>query len=271
MSIIKLLKHKKFRRLVGVIAIVLLAFAGKFALDAIYVPVIVMYHSVGKEGETLNGYGGKLNVTPAAFEKQMKFLHRFNYNVIPLTEFIERIKKRERIPHKTVAITFDDGLKNNFLNAYPILKKYNFPATIFVGLNFVGKENFLTWDDMKTMQEDNISIGSHTVSHRWLPSLSEENIKKELRDSKKILEGVIGCEIKTLSYPLGAHNETVKRIARGAGYLGAVSTNPGRRKPKDDIFALKRIRISMTSNNLITFFIETSGYYTFIKEIRDED
>jgi peptidoglycan/xylan/chitin deacetylase (PgdA/CDA1 family) len=271
MSIIKLLRHKKFRHLITIAAIVFLVFAGKIILDAAYVPVIIMYHSVGEEGKIPAGYGAKLNVSPAAFEKQMKFLHKFNYNVIPLEELIERVKNRLPIPHGTIAITFDDGLKNNFLNAYPVLKKYDLPATIFVALDFVGRKNFLARDDIKAMQKNNISIGSHTVSHRWLPSLSEENITREIRDSKKMLEVLTGREIKILSYPLGAHNEVAKRIAREAGYLGAVSTNPGRRKPKDDIFALKRIRISMTSNNLITFFIETSGYYTFIKEIRDED
>jgi len=63
----------------------------------------------------------------------------------------------------------------------------------------------------------------------------------------------------------------VRAIAREAGYIGAVATNPGRKSPKDDIFALKRVRISMTSDNLLVFRIETSGYYTFIKEVRDED
>jgi len=271
MSIKRLLKLKKFRVLVSIIAIVFLFFAGKPFLDAIYVPVIVMYHPVGEKSGIPNGYGAKLNVTPAAFEKQMRFLHERNYNVIPLVEFIEKIKKHEDIPAGTLAITFDDGLKNNFLHAYPVLKKYNFPATIFVALDFVGRENFLTRSDIRTMRKDNISIGSHTVSHRWLPSLDEKGIERELYDSKKILEGLSGGIVQTLSYPLGGYDKRVKKIAKEAGYIGAVATNPGPTKPKDDIFALKRIRISMTSNNLITFLIETSGYYTFIKEIRDED
>ncbi len=271
MSIKKLAKNKKLLTLIVITAIAFFFFAGKLFLDAIYVPVIVMYHSVGEEARTLDGYGAKLNVSPAAFAKQMKFLHERNYKVIPLTEFIERMKTGEDIPPMTITITFDDGLKNNFLHAYPVLKKYNFPATMFVATDFVGRENFLTWDDIRTMQENNISIGSHTISHRWLPALDEKGIHEELYDSKKILEEMTGREIKTLSYPLGAHNEKVKKIAGEAGYIGAVATNPGPTKPKDDIFALKRIRISMTSDNLLVFLIETSGYYTFIKEVRDED
>ena len=262
-------KNKKLLVLFLIIAV--LIFAGKLFLDAIYVPVIIMYHSVGTQQSTLDGYGPKLNVLPKTFAKQMRFLARHNYNVISLTEFIEMVKSGKKIPHKTIAITFDDGLKNNFLNAYPVLKKYNLPATIFIPTDFIGKEKFLNPSDIEIMQEDNISIGSHTLSHRWLPSLNEKEIREELFASKEILEEMTGREIKVLSYPLGGFNKKVEKIAEEVGYIGAVATNPGKKAPKDDIFALKRIRISMTSDNLLIFWIETSGYYTVIKETRDED
>ncbi|MBL7157119.1 MAG: polysaccharide deacetylase family protein [Candidatus Omnitrophica bacterium] len=263
--------NKRFLALILVIVVALLFWAGKLFLDEVYVPVIIMYHSVGDETSTLDGYGQKLNVSPETFAKQMKFLKMRDYNVIPLAEFIERIREDEEIPPGTIAITFDDGLKNNFLHAYPVLKKYNFPATIFVTTQFVGKKKFLTWEDMEIMQNDNISIGSHTISHKWLPSLDESSLRRELVGSKKILEDRTNRKIKTLSYPLGGYNDAVKKMAKTAGYIGAVATNPGRKQPKNDPYVLKRIRISMTSDNLITFWIETSGYYTFIKEIRDED
>ncbi|MGB2705741.1 MAG: polysaccharide deacetylase family protein [Candidatus Omnitrophota bacterium] len=267
-------RHAKNRKLLTVILVAgLVAFfwAGKLFLDAIYVPVILMYHSVGEECTALDGYDRKLNVFPRAFAKQMKFLNDRGYKVIPLAEFIERIRRGEGIPRKTIAITFDDGVENNFYHAYPALKRYDFPATIFVAIDFIGKQKFLDWAQIKTMQEDNISIGSHTVSHSWLPSLSEEGVLRELVDSKKILESVMGCQIETLSYPLGGFNREVLRIAKEAGYIGAVTTSPGRKYPDDDPYALKRIRVSMTADNLFVFWIETSGYYTFIKEHRDED
>ncbi len=270
MSIKRLLTGKKPIFLTTAVTVFIVA-VGIF-LHVAYVPVIIMYHSVDSEAKaTLDGYGSKLNVLPATFEKQMKFLKKRNYNVIPLEEFIERVRSGKRIPYKTLAITFDDGLKNNFTNAYPVLRKYNFPATIFVATDFIGKENFLSADDIKTLQKNNISIGSHTVSHSWLPSLDESAIKKELFESKKILEGITNSPVRTLSYPLGAFDRRVEKIAEEAGYIGAVTTNPGKRFPCNDPYALKRIRISMTSDNLLTFWIETSGYYTFIKEHRDED
>jgi peptidoglycan/xylan/chitin deacetylase (PgdA/CDA1 family) len=265
--------HTRRFSLIGaaVLLAVALAWGALTFAGAVYVPVVMMYHSVGAEGATLDGYGAKLNVTPEAFARQMQFLHEHGYTVLPLESFIERIKRKERIPHKTVAITFDDGLKNNFQNAYPVLKKYRFPATIFVATDFVGKKRFLTRDDIRIMRENGISIGSHTVSHVWLPSLTEEGIRSELVRSREILEKMTGERIAVLSYPLGAFDGRVRSIAEEVGYTGAVSTNPGPDYPDRDPYALKRIRISMTSDNLFVFWIETSGYYTFIKEMRDEE
>lgn len=271
MSILKRQKNKRVKILFILLFVVGMAVGVKIFLDAVYVPVIIMYHSVGSKDTALDDYGPKLNVLPYAFYKQMKFLKDHNYKVIPLADFIERIARGERIPHKTIAITFDDGLKNNFTCAYPVLEKYGLPAIIFIPPDYVGKEKYLTWNEIKTMQANNISIGSHTMSQAWLPDLDEDSIRRELVDSKRVLEQITGYPVNTLSYPSGAFDDRVKTIAMEAGYIGAVSTNPGRKQPKNDPYALKRIRISMTSDNLLVFWIETSGYYTFIKEIRDDD
>ncbi|NQU95888.1 MAG: polysaccharide deacetylase family protein [Candidatus Omnitrophica bacterium] len=257
--------------ILAITATVIFLLAGKLFLNAVYVPVIIMYHSVGPENIAPANYGGKLNVTTRTFEKQMKFLSDHDYNVIPLAEFVKRIKRNERIPHKTLTITFDDGLKNNFTNAYPVLKKYNFLATIFIVTDFMGKKNFLTPEDMKIMQKNNITIGSHTMAHSFLPWMADRDVQKELVESKKILKKITGQRIDLFSYPLGRFSDKTKEIVKDAGYIGAVATSPGRPKPSDDIYALKRIRISMSSDNLAVFWIETSGYYTFIKEVRDED
>ncbi|MBN1354236.1 MAG: polysaccharide deacetylase family protein, partial [Candidatus Omnitrophica bacterium] len=195
------MRRTHIKKIIIIITITVIVVAARFLSNAVYVPVIIMYHSIGDENAALDGYGGKLNVDEAVFEKQIRFLYDHKYNVIPLDEFIRRIKRKEHIPRKTVSITFDDGLRNNFTKAYPVLKKYGFPATIFVATDFIGKDKFLTWDDMKTMQKNNIKIGSHTVSHAWLPDLSENDIRKELFESKKILEDGTGRTIELLSYP----------------------------------------------------------------------
>jgi peptidoglycan/xylan/chitin deacetylase (PgdA/CDA1 family) len=248
------------------LAIVIIIVVVRLFLWFIYVPPILMYHSID-EHENVT----KLSVSPEGFSRQMGFLYRHKYNVISLEEMVDLIKKKENLPPGTVTITFDDGYKNNFLYAYPVLKKYKFPATIFVITDFIGKEGYLTWADMNEMQENNITFGSHTKAHLWLPHLADKELWEEVFGSKEILEKNLKKEIKFISYPIGAYDERVKSVVKKAGYIAGCATNPGPKRRWDDIYALKRIRISRTSNNMFFFWNKPSGYYTFIKEIRDED
>lgn len=230
-----------------------------------YVVPVIMYHSIDEN------VSSSLSVSPKSFARQMKFLRDFGYNVISLEELIGYIRDRRPLKAKTLAITFDDGNRNNYTAAYPALKKYNLPATIFVIVDNVGKEDFLNWDQIKEMSLNNITIGSHTLKHAYLTSLDSKSLENELVLSKKILEERIGKRVDVISYPLGGFNEAVKEVVKRAGYIGACATNPGKKYPNNDIYALKRIRISKTSDNLFVFWIETSGFYTWIKEHRDED
>ena len=114
-----------------------------------------------------------------------------------------------------------------------------------------------------------ITFGSHTLGPEPLINIkSEQDLKKQVFDSKKILEEKLGRPISAFSYPEGRFNNRIKQLVMTAGYKLAVATNPGRKFSSDDIFALKRLRISANSNSLFIFWIETSGYYNFIREHR---
>lgn len=226
---------------------------------------ILMYHSINPAS---NPYMELLIVSPKIFERQMRFLKEHNYNVISLNEVAAMIKNKKKIPPKTIAITFDDGYKDNYIYAFPILKKYNLPATIFIIVNEVGRPDRLSWDDIATMQACGlITFGSHTLTHPYLPDTGLERvIEKELRDSKKILEEKLGEKVDIFCYPGGRFNPKIKEATIAAGYQAAVATKPGKGFVNDDLFALKRLRISSNAGNLFIFWIETSGYYTFISE-----
>ncbi|MBN1526731.1 MAG: glycosyltransferase [Candidatus Omnitrophica bacterium] len=246
--------------------VVTLALGASLFLKNAYVLPVLMYHYIDNNARLT-----KLSVAPKSFEKQMEYLYRNRYNVVGPDKVIDYLEKKERIPPRTVAITFDDGAYNNYKYAYPVLKKYKFPAAIFMITSKIGERGWLGWKDLKEMSDSGlITIGSHTKGHVWLPDLGTAGVKKELEESKRILEEGLGKKVDYFCYPLGAYNERIKKLVKEAGYRGAFGTNPGIHEPNDDVYAIKRVRISRTSDDLRVFWVETSGYYTWIKERRDD-
>lgn len=239
--------------------VIIIAGAVFFAtfLKNTYSTPILMYHSV----DTRPIYD-KLNITPKDFDRQMAFLKRHHYNVILLESLINLMKENKKMPLRTVIITFDDGYKNNFVYAYPILKEFRFPATIFIIVKRVGDYGILSWSDIIKMNQDGIDIGSHTMSHPDLATLPEDKIKYELTESKSILEEKLGKKVKFLSYPLGSFNKMVREIAAKAGYSGAVANKRG---SYSDTYILQRVKIS-GSDNLFTFWAKVSGYYNTFRK-----
>ncbi|MFA5355799.1 MAG: polysaccharide deacetylase family protein [Candidatus Omnitrophota bacterium] len=258
-------KKRKLLISVFALAIIFLASSAVFIYGK-YVPPILMYHSVTPDASP----GNRLAVTPQTFERQMNFLKSNNYNILPLESLAELIKEGKRVPHKTVSITFDDGYKDNYEYAFPILKKYGIPATLFVIIEEVGRHDRVSWGQVKEMQDSGIfTIGSHTIGPEPLINISSEaEIKRQIFDSKRILEKELGRQVSLFSYPEGRFNGKIRQLVIDAGYKCAVATNPGKDYPDDDIFALKRLRISSNAGNLFILWAETNGYYNFMREHR---
>jgi len=238
-----------------------------FYKSAYCVPIL-MYHSVAREPDRNN----RLAVSTESFERQMRFLRAMRYNVIPLTELAGMLSRKEKVPARTVAVTFDDGYRDNYSQAFPILKKYRIPVTLFVITQEIGRpqQDRLSWEEIKEMQASGlVAIGSHCLGPEPLTKIASlDRVRSEIFDSKRLLEERLGTPVKAFSYPEGRFDETIKQLVVLAGYSVAVATNPGRRFKNDDVFSLKRLRVSSTSDNLFVFWIETSGIYTFIKEHR---
>jgi peptidoglycan/xylan/chitin deacetylase (PgdA/CDA1 family) len=200
----------------------------------------------------------------------MRFLKKHHYKVLPLGNIATLVRNKSKIPSKSIAITFDDGYKDSYTHAFPILKKYGLPATLFIIVNEVGRSDRLSWQDIKDMQSCGlINFGSHAVGPDPLVKIaSEEELKMQIFDSKKILEKKLDRTVDAFSYPEGRFNAKIRQLVIDAGYKLAVATNPGKNFANDDNFALKRLRISSTCDNLFVFWIETSGYYNFMREHR---
>ena len=233
--------------------------------SASIVPVL-MYHSFQIEEDKLIPY-----VSPKIFADQMEFLAKNRYNVVGPDKVIAYMTGIEKMPAKTVAITADDGYYNFYKNAYPVLKKYNLPVTVFIITDKIGASGYLGWKELREMSDSNlITIGSHTKSHPWLPSASvdEENLWGELAGSKEILEKGLGKSVDFICYPNGGFNDLAKETVNLAGYKGAFTTNPAKKSGINDIYAIRRIKMSSTSVSPVILWGKISRYYAWFKERR---
>lgn len=218
-----------------------------------------MYHSL--DAKRVKTYAA---VAPETFYQQMKFIKDKGYQVIALDEYCQLLKDGKSIPRNSLVITFDDGYKDN-LAAVEILKKFNYPVTFFIIVGKIGKEGYLSKDDIASfLRNENIKIGSHTLNEAYLPDFSGRELKEEILGSKKGLEELFGQEIKTISYTIGGFTKEVLDEVEKAGYLCGCTTNRGFSK-KLNRFALRRIKI--TNRDLgIRLWVKLSGFYNIFKK-----
>jgi len=225
-----------------------------------YTVPILMYHDFN--------YRGGITITPENFEMQMRYLKKNGYNVISLDKMVEGIRRKEHFAHNTVVITMDDGYKDNFTYAYPVLRKYAFTATIFLIANKIGADkSFLNWDEIKEMSKNNISFGGHTKNHVILASVKKKDILwDEISGCKKVIEEHLGKPIDYFSYPFGSFTEEVTKLVKEAGYKGACATNLGHDKlNRADLYELNRISIRNRDNSF-SLWAKLSGYYNLFRK-----
>lgn len=224
----------------------------KKALVVNEVPILT-YHKVSPDPRA-GGLG--LRVRPHDFDWQMRYLKENGYHSVDLGAVVNHFKSGTELPEKPIVITFDDGYQNNYLYAYPILKKYGFTATIFVATGTVGginefdyakniqpKNAMLTWGQIKEMKNNGITIGAHTIDHVHLTEVSQSEARRQISRSKDVLEKELGQEIKYFCYPYGDYNQAVADIVEENGFTAATTTVPGVVRSGMDPLLLNRLCI----------------------------
>jgi len=174
----------------------------------------------------------KMTVTASAFEEQMKLLVDKGYRVITLDQLFDFLDYKIQIPRKSVVITIDDGWRSTYSIAFPILKKYRYPATLFIYSDLItGSKKTLDWDLINEMAGNGIDIQCHTKSHRSLTSPAEKEsfrqyydaIEQELLDAAKTIKVKTNKEVKYLAYPFGDTNHLVIALLKRQGYRGGLT------------------------------------------------
>ncbi len=196
------------------------------AIDTNAQVVVLCYHRL--EGKA----GGINSIEPALFEKQMSEIKESGVPVISMQDFLAWRRGEKNIPPRSILITLDDGYVSEVEIGVPILKKYGFPATFFVYLEYINKGGkSVSWAQLAELRDQGFEIGSHTVSHLDLKRKPgkvtadyDTWLKDELERSKRELEDKLGIRCATIAYPFGNHNEKVQAATVAAGYEAAFTT-----------------------------------------------
>ncbi len=170
-----------------------------------------MYHSVREK--PVNEDAAELSVRPAEFEKQLKFFKEKRM----ISLFASELKGRQSKHADYVVITLDDGYEDNYTQVFPLLKKYNCKATIFMITSLIGQEGYLSAEQIREMTESGlVSVQSHTVSHEPLALGDKvyEDVDRELGESKAALEAISGAAVDSVAMPNGSFDDVVIEIAK---------------------------------------------------------
>lgn len=200
------------------------------------VPVL-NYHQVNDEKFS------PLTFKVAHFKEQMDYLQKNGYHTITMDQLNGYLTHNGPLPDKPVLITFDDGYRDNYENAYPILKEKGFKATIFMIADAIGEPQYLTAAQLKELDANGIAIESHTYSHKAMTSLSDSQANEELRKSKEILSQLLHKDVKYLAYPQGKVDDRVAELAKENGYNLAFTVGPGNTKRGEKLQRLSRMPI----------------------------
>ncbi len=238
---------------------------------------ILTYHSIDNSDSVIS-------IDTTIFKDQMRFLKDYSFNVISLNEVVMRIRKRLPFAEKSIAITFDDGFKNVFSDAFPVLKEYGFNATVFLTTNycerlknwpgqpaFIKAQHLLSWMNIKEMSQSGIQFGAHTHNHPSLTKIPIKDAENEILLSKKIIEDKLQEEINSFAYPYGDFNTNIVNIVN-QHFTGACSTKLAIANSKSNPFILERvdvfyIKYGMVFKRLLTPYV--SCYLKSRKLLRD--
>ena len=221
---------------------------------------VLMYHSINQKipDDIHNIY----NLKKEIFKQQIQFL---------TSNKKYKLKSIENILDETncINITFDDGCKSILYSAYPILMQYKIPFTIYIspklilndGGTYLNKKELLDLSNNKYC-----TVGAHGYSHSPLTSLSTQEARKEIMNSKKWLEDELGRGINHMSYPHGAYNRTIMKIVDDSGFISAATSNAGANTKNQNKLKLNRTTI-LSHDNIYHFVNKLNGNWDWIRLI----
>lgn len=214
---------------------------------------ILCYHSIAESKDN------DLLLSPEKFKSQLKYLKDNEYTPITMDELYDFLKNNKPIPEKSVVITFDDGYRDNYTTAFPLLKEFNFKATVYVISNFLDNDLYMTKAQVKEMSDWGIDIESHTAKHEDLSKLTLDQQYETMKNSKDQLETTVGKKVDYIAYPFGKFNANTRNATEKAGYKLGFNLAGGLADRGDNTYNIDRLYVSnnYTLDQFITKLTKT--------------
>jgi peptidoglycan/xylan/chitin deacetylase (PgdA/CDA1 family) len=209
-----------------------------------------MYHYISVPPEDADVYRTDLSVEPEAFRQQMAFLAQNGYDTVDLYDLSLAITGKKELPPKPVIITMDDGYRDNYENAFPILREFGFEATFFVVTEFVdqNREGYMNWAMLEEMAVAGMRVESHSKTHADLRGRDRDFLIYQLLGSQQTLAAHLGYTPRYFSYPSGRYDEATIDVLKDLDFWGAVVTAGGVCHGFDGRYEWLRVRMRHTTS-----------------------
>jgi peptidoglycan/xylan/chitin deacetylase (PgdA/CDA1 family) len=206
---------------------------------------ILTFHAVDDRSSVIS-------FAPGLFSRTLSRLHQSGFRSVGLLEAAARLRNGDPLPERAYVVTFDDGYRSVYEEAFPVLQRYAITATVFLT---VGKQRdehpgqrlpsldqrpMLAWNEIREMLRAGIHFGAHTLTHPDLTRLTLEPLEREIVESKKTIEDALGSSVESFAYPYGRYDARSRELVR-RHFSCACSDRLGFAGPRSDVFALERI------------------------------
>jgi peptidoglycan/xylan/chitin deacetylase (PgdA/CDA1 family) len=204
-----------------------------------------MYHYISIPPAGSDQYRVDLSVTPDNFRAQMAYLVQNGYNTIDFYDLSLAIVNKRELPPNPIIISLDDAYRDNYENAYPILKEFGMKATIFVPTEFIdaGNPNYLTWEMIDEMSANGIRFEVHSRTHPDMRERERDYLIWEILGPQETLAAHIGYTPRYFAYPGGTYDQAVIDMLIELEFWGAVTTAPGKWHGFNNRYEWDRMRV----------------------------